>query len=137
MKFVLCSLLMLPILASASSQSEEFYQAVKYMIGNSTSIRLQAFSKGDLTTVCRATPSSVAHDTMTYYISFEVFDEPNIKARLYKDLSPFVARNYESMYRSGLPLALHQACWSKSSAKIKQVMTQILGISSQESVMRK
>jgi hypothetical protein len=132
MKKLLALILTIPMFSIADTKSEKFYEAVKYMIHESTQARVNAFADGDYTKVCRATQSSAKHDTMAYYLSFEVFDNNNISSRLYKDLSPFYTRNLESIYRNRLPIALHNACWAGNKAEISKVMRQIIGILSLE-----
>jgi len=131
MKYFILSLALLLPVVSHAQLADQTYQAVKYMIENSTQTRIQAFEAGDLSKVCKTTNVEAPVDTMPYYISFEFFDVPDVRTRLYADLG-FAAQALESMYRSNLPRQLHEACISKDEKAIADVMTKIKGIYTQE-----
>lgn len=126
---------MSPLLSFAQS-NEQFYKAVKYMIVETTAVRIQAVAQNDYAKACNVIKSSAKVDTMTYYVSFEIFESPELRKRFYKEVGPFVARNYESMYRQRLPIALHHACLDKDKLAIRNIINQINGTSMSESVQR-
>lgn len=130
MKNIISLLLVIsPLVSTAqTTSSEQFYQASKYMIVNSTAIRIDAANKNDFTKVCRVVPrtaGSPSMDTMAYYLSFEIFMNSTLSKRFYKEVGPFAARNYESMFHNKLPHALHSACISGDKEKIKKAISDI------------
>ncbi len=131
MRFIVFFLL---ITGSAFAQStEQFYQAAKYMIHTTTEQRLRAFEAKDLNKICNATGSRYGVDTMTYYLSFEMFEDPKLAERLNRELGYFYVRNLKEMYESRIPVKLHLACIKKDSKSVMQLMNAVRFIYIQES----
>lgn len=113
---------------SRNSKVDQYFKAVVYMIHETTPIRIQAIARGDYNKACNVVGNLNRIDTQSYYISFEIFKDDSLSEHFYKEVGPFIARNYEDMYRQELPLELHFACVEGNRSKIQQVINQIKDI---------
>lgn len=109
--------------AQANSELLQYVDAIKAVVVESTTKRIDAARKENLEQVC--------YRTSAYYIAFEQFNpgaSKTIQKMLSDKIGPFVYRNFAMIQEQGLPRQLHFACMENNKKKIVDVMNKIFGI---------
>ncbi len=120
----------------AQTTPEQKYRAFKWMIVDSTILRIDAGKRGDVATACNAIRNDRNSDTMAYYVSFEALlhRDSTIGKRLHQELGPFSYQAHLNMHQQRLPRKLHDACMARTRDPhaIKGVVLALEGILIQE-----
>ncbi|RYZ73743.1 MAG: hypothetical protein EOP09_01435, partial [Proteobacteria bacterium] len=94
MKFVFGFVLL--ALSSFNVQADDqFFRAAKYFLFNTTQKRVEGYTQRNIRTICNArealTGLTTGHttDTMTYYVAFEMLENPALARRLSDEIGPF------------------------------------------------